>query len=106
MSFVPRLLWARTHGFLKKPLITRGYADWIKPNFSGGPAKPHEWSKFVRQSLYTDGEKIVAFGLIGLTPIFLWYVLFHTDSYQRRRKTCHQRLNTEIYYPSVKRDES
>uniref|UniRef100_H2YLB6 Uncharacterized protein n=1 Tax=Ciona savignyi TaxID=51511 RepID=H2YLB6_CIOSA len=104
MSFVPRFLRARAAGLLGKPQV-RGNANWINPNFVGGPAKPHEWSKFVRQSLYTDGEKIFAFGFILISPIYVVYKVLTTNSVELRKKACNQRLNTEIFYPTVARAE-
>ncbi|XP_039254605.1 uncharacterized protein LOC120331577 [Styela clava] len=95
-----RNLW----GLIRKSGI-RHSADYVRPKFKGGPAKPHEIGKFIRQSLYEHGERVV--GIVGffiVVPLAFIYLPFSKHR-QERNQYIFENYRTSYVYPYPKRAE-
>lgn len=95
-----RHLW----GLIQKSGI-RNSADYVKPKFVGGRAKPHEIWKYLRQNMYEHGERVVGIvGFLVIAPMMLVYLPL--SQYRAERdQYIFENYRTALVYPYPKRAE-
>ncbi|XP_076801827.1 uncharacterized protein LOC143446185 [Clavelina lepadiformis] len=98
-----RMILGRGRQFMGKP-GTRNMADWFRPKFSGGEAKPNEIGRYIMQNLYSDGEKIFCFGACFLFPFYVFWRYTQKDFCDRRNENCDRYKRTCMHYPTARRE--